>query len=101
MMTRLAVKATQRIFSGTVREAFLSQERTIDFHGAKRGSVKIALFKIARRYSAGYPFCLSSDLGPRAFRIDRRWQGRGFGTEVARRLPVYLAPLYPEARAVW
>ena len=96
----IRVAPEQQKFSGTVAEAFASDETGIDFHAVLHGDRAVGFFKIDRNYSQRHDFAKPGELGLRAFMIDRSMQGRGIATQAVAALPPYLAARYPHIESV-
>ncbi|MEM1386611.1 MAG: GNAT family N-acetyltransferase [Pseudomonadota bacterium] len=101
LVAGVQVAAEQRVFTGTVAQAFRSREGGIDFHGVFRGERAVGFFKIDRRYARRYTFAALNDLGLRAFMIDLSHQGQGLGTAATAMLGPYIRAAYPEAATLW
>lgn len=94
------VEPDQTRFSGTVAQAFEEAEDGVDFHAIFENGHAIGFFKLDRLYHEQYAFALATDLGLRAFMIDRRCQGRGLATAAVKRLPDYVPLHYQDRHAV-
>jgi len=99
-VAHIRVHPDQIRFSGTVAEAFETDEDGVDFHAILQGRDAVGFFKIDRHYPETYPFARPGELGLRAFIVDAARQGEGLGTAAIRALPAYLRDLYPSAPAV-
>jgi RimJ/RimL family protein N-acetyltransferase len=91
----IRVAPEQERFSGTVAEAFASDETGIDFHAILLAGRAVGFFKIDRNYSQRHDFPKPGELGLRAFMIDRNIQGRGIATAAVAALAPYLNTHYP------
>ncbi|MBE1282575.1 MAG: GNAT family N-acetyltransferase [Rhodobacteraceae bacterium] len=99
-VSSVQVTPDQIRFSGTVLDAFDDAEEGVDFHGIGLGDLAVGFFKIDRFYASRFPFVECSELGLRAFMVDRDQQGKGLATDTVRALPGYLRQLYPNATAL-
>jgi RimJ/RimL family protein N-acetyltransferase len=100
-VAHLRVAPDQIRFSGTVAEAFATQEPNVDFHAIMSGTTAVGFFKIDRAYPDRYPFAFHGDLGLRAFLIDLAHQGAGLGAQACHALPPYLQTRYSNAKSLF
>ena len=100
-VAHLRVAPDQIRFSGTVTEAFATNEPDVDFHAIEVNGTAVGFFKIDRSFPDRYPFAPKGDLGLRAFLIDLGHQGKGFGAQACRALPTYLHEHYRDAKSVF
>lgn len=97
----LRVAPDQIRFSGSVAEAFASNEPDVDFHAILSENTVVGFFKIDRRYPDRYPFAPLGSVGLRAFLIDLGSQGKGIGARACRALPAYLKQHYADAPSLY
>ncbi|OED46973.1 GNAT family N-acetyltransferase [Rhodobacteraceae bacterium (ex Bugula neritina AB1)] len=100
LVSHIQVEPDQIRFSGTVAQAFEENEDGVDFHAILDGPRPVGFFKIDRLYHETYAFAAPSELGLRAFMIDRRAQGNGYATAAIGVMGTYLTGTYPDRTAV-
>ena len=100
LVAGVQVEPDQVRFSGTVAQAFEDNEDGVDFHAILSGGEVIGFFKIDRKYHESYGFARATELGLRAFMIDRNQQGKGYATSAVAELGSYLPDQYPDRDAV-
>lgn len=91
----LRVAPDQIRFSGSVAEAFASNEPDVDFHAILSENTVVGFFKIDRRYPDRYPFAPLGSVGLRAFLIDLG------SARACRALPAYLKQHYANAPSLY
>ena len=81
-------------FAGTAEEFLQDVTETTHLHVIKLDDDVIGFFKLDIAYSDNYEFCPTTALGLRAFALDKRQQGKGFGTAAVKALFPYLKEYY-------
>ena len=100
-VAHIAVAEEQRVFSGTVAEAFARTSDGVDFHVILSEDQPVGFFKIDTGYPETHPFAPQGSLGLRAFMVDHRMQGQGIATGAVALLPAYLATRYTGAETLF
>ncbi|MEM8692677.1 MAG: GNAT family N-acetyltransferase [Pseudomonadota bacterium] len=95
-VAHIRVAPEQEKFSGQVEEAFEAAETGVDFHVILEADHPVGFFKIDRLYHKRYAFARPTDVGLRAFLIDRTRQDEGIATRAVRILGDYVADHYPD-----
>lgn len=91
----LQVHPEQTRYSGEIGEVLeLARDHWL-FHVIEVGSDIIGFFNLDTGYHRQYPFSREDEYGLRAFFIDRRFQGRGYGSAAIRALRPYLVLQFP------
>ena len=99
-LAHLRVRDEQIKYAGTLREAFETGEKDVDFHAIEWDGAPVGFFKIDRAYPAEYDFACDGEIGLRGFLIDASRQGQGIASAAVLALPAYLTGQYPLASAV-
>ncbi|WP_115718960.1 GNAT family N-acetyltransferase [Gallaecimonas mangrovi] len=91
----LAVELTpeQVKFAGTASDFWADTRSGISRYLITWQGQVIGFFKIDFHYSNHYDFCRRKALGLRAYAIDRRQQGKGYGSQAVAALLAHLKPL--------
>ncbi len=97
----LKVSDEQLKFVGTVQEIFENMPETGHKHVVLVGDEVVGLFVIDTVYSENYDFCSEGALGLRAFFIDSRHQGKGYGKSSVAALKLYLQQAYSQYRKIY
>lgn len=94
-MNGLAVAPEQQRFVGTIDELKASSRDTWHFHLIEKESEPIGFFNLDLGYADQYDFAGATELGLRAFFIDVRHQGFGYGKVAASLLKPYVRQQHP------
>jgi RimJ/RimL family protein N-acetyltransferase len=97
----LKVSGEQLKFVGTVQEIFENMPETGHKHVVLVGEEVVGFFVIDTAYSENYDFCSKGALGLRAFFIDSRYQGKGYGKSSVVALKPYLQQAYSQYSKVY
>ncbi|KZN38042.1 GNAT family N-acetyltransferase [Pseudoalteromonas luteoviolacea] len=87
-------------FAGTVDEFLNDASDTTHLHVIKSGEEIIGYFKLDLAYARKYDFCPESAVGIRAFVIDKKQQGKGYGKQAVKALFPYVASSYPNYKEI-
>ena len=93
-ISRLKVKENQVQYVGTIQEQLKQAVMTSHYHIIEHQQDIVGFFNIDTAYNQKYDFSLPNELGLRAFFIDLKYQGRGFGRMAAGILKEYLRKHY-------
>ena len=91
----LSVTDAQLPFVGTIQSILDGLTEYQDCHVVDVDGVLVGFFIIDRAYSQQYMFCDPADIGFRAFFVDKRFQGHGYGKQCVLALRDYLRTEYP------
>ncbi|MDW6001583.1 GNAT family N-acetyltransferase [Vibrio mangrovi] len=97
----LSVNAQQRAFVGTMEEILVNISDWVHPHVVISEQQVIGFFLVDTRYSLNVDFCQPDDIGIRAFFIDSRQQGKGYGKLAVSLLKPYLQRQYPMHHQVY
>ncbi len=97
----LSIADHQRPFVGTIEEVLANADDKVHPHLVLTGNRVVGIFLIDTSYSVHYDFCPPNTLGFRAFLIDIKCQGLGYGSAVIAQLTDYLSQYYPHYCAVY
>ncbi|MGD8379628.1 MAG: GNAT family N-acetyltransferase [Gammaproteobacteria bacterium] len=95
-VARLGVAEEQLPFVGRMSSLLEKAVETSHYHAIHAGQEVIGFFNLDTVYGDTYPFSFPGELGLRAFFIDRRYQGRGYGKAACLALGPYLEASYGE-----
>jgi RimJ/RimL family protein N-acetyltransferase len=97
----LKVSDEQLMFVGSVQEIFESIPESGHKHVVLVGDEVVGFFVIDTAYSQNYDFCSEGALGLRAFFIDSRHQGKGYGKSSVAALKPYLQQAYSQNSKIY
>jgi RimJ/RimL family protein N-acetyltransferase len=97
----LKVSDEQLKFVGTVQEIFDNTPETGHKHIVLVGDEVVGFFLIDTVYSDSYDFCSKESLGLRAFFIDSRHQGKGYGKSSVAALKPYIQQAYSQYNKIY
>ncbi|WP_339719576.1 GNAT family N-acetyltransferase [uncultured Paraglaciecola sp.] len=97
-LNAMQVKPFQQVYCDLPSKVFAQKKEGVSHHVVKKDGVPVGMFSVDSRYHLGFNFANFDTLGISNFLIDDESQGKGFGTEVCRMMPVYLRGLAPRAR---
>lgn len=100
LMDDLAVAPGQQRFVGTVEDLKASGTESFHYHLIKFKDEPVGFFNLDLTYANQYDFANQDELGLRAFFIDARHQGHGYGKAAACLLKPYLQHNYPHYRSL-
>lgn len=90
----LSVAQEQLPYVGTIEEVLLNADDKVHPHLVLAEGEVVGIFLIDTTYSDNYDFCPVDGLGFRAFLIDSRQQGKGYGSGTMAELATYLSQHY-------
>jgi RimJ/RimL family protein N-acetyltransferase len=100
-LMQIRLKEEQIKFAGTAEEFLASASESTHLHIIKNDNTLIGFFKIDTAFSEHFSFCPKTALGLRAFVIDSKCQGNGFGTEAVKSLLPYLHDKYTDYSSIY
>lgn len=89
-----SVNEDQKKYVGTISDALDATTDRVHLHLILDENLVVGVFLIDLSYSEKYDFSPLDSLGLRAYMIDSRYQGKGFGTLAIKLLPTYLKEIY-------
>lgn len=92
----LSVHEDQKKFVGTISDALEATTDRVHMHLVLADDLVVGIFLVDLSYPEKYEFSSLNSLGLRAYMIDARHQGKGFGTTAIKLLPAYLKETYAE-----
>lgn len=92
----LGVDPEQLPYVGTMTEILANVSEACHPHVVLVSELVVGFFLIDTAYSAGYDFCDGQSLGLRAFFIDKKHQGQGYGLAATAVLKPYLHAHYAD-----
>jgi hypothetical protein len=97
-LNAMQVKPFQQVYCDLPTKVLAQKKEGISYHVVKKDGVSVGMFSVDSRCHLSFNFAKFDTLGISNFLIDDASQGKGFGTEVCRMMPVYLRGLAPRAR---
>ncbi|MEF1291371.1 GNAT family N-acetyltransferase [Vibrio sp. M260118] len=97
----LSIAEEQLPFVGTIEEVLANADDEVHPHLVLADGHVVGIFLIDTTYSVHYDFCSPNTLGFRAFLVDIKCQGLGYGSAVIAQLTDYLAPHYSNYNTVY
>lgn len=94
----LSVHKDQLPFVGRTEDLIAASSTTRHPYVLEMGDTLVGFFHIDTAYADNYEFADSGDYGLRAFLVDQRHQGQGFGRQAMARLPHLMQTHYPDAK---
>ena len=100
VVKHLRVRDEQLPFVGRIETIVEHAPPSSHFHAIAIDGDIVGFFNIDTAYGATYAFSSPGEVGLRAFFIEARHQGKGYGTAAARALAGYVAEHYPDAPSI-
>jgi hypothetical protein len=97
-LNAMELKPFQKSLCDLPSKVLAQKKEGVSLHVVKKDGVPVGMFSVDRRFHHGLTFAQFDTLGIPNFIIDHASQGKGFGTEVCRMMPVYLRGLAPRTR---
>ncbi|UAB71492.1 GNAT family N-acetyltransferase [Vibrio sp. SCSIO 43132] len=97
----LRVEESQLKFVGTMEEILVNVDDKVHPNVMLSGDRIVGFFLIDTSYPASYEFAQSGSLGLRAFFIDSRYQGNGYGKQAVASLKPFLNDQYPSHHSIY
>ncbi|MGD8690397.1 MAG: GNAT family N-acetyltransferase [Gammaproteobacteria bacterium] len=94
-VAQLSVLESQVPYVGRISDLLSNVPNTSDLHAIQHDHRIVGFFILDTAYSDTYSFSIPGELGLRAFFIDAKHQGRGYGRSACRTLEPYLSIKYP------
>lgn len=94
----LSVHSSQRPFVGQIDELIAASSASRHPFVLIADGTLVGFFHIDTAYAEEYQFALAGDYGLRAFLVDHRHQGQGFGRQAMTHLPLLMQAQYPDAK---
>ncbi|MCG7549274.1 GNAT family N-acetyltransferase [Pseudoalteromonas sp. Of7M-16] len=97
----IQIEDNQVEFAGIASEFLNDICDTTHLHVIEHQDKVIGYFKLDLAYAQKYDFCPKDAVGIRAFVIDKRQQGKGYGKKAVHALFPYVSDFYPEYRQIY
>lgn len=91
----LTVTDAQKPYVGTMQDILDNLKSKQDCHVIEVEAALVGFFIIDCAYADQYDFCAKTDIGFRAYLIDKKQQGKGYGQSSMKMLKDYLRETYP------
>jgi len=94
----LKVKPFQKVYCDLPSKILSENKEGVSAHVIKKDGNILGMFCVNTGFYLGFTFARFDTPGISSFMIDQDSQGKGFGTEACRMMPVYLRTVAPRAR---
>lgn len=97
-LNNLKVKPFQKVYCDLPSKTLSQMQEGMTAHVVKKDGKILGMFCVDMRFYLSSTFARFDTPGISRFMIDQDSQGKGFGTETCRMMPVYLRTVAPRAR---